>query len=72
MKLTSEIEKICATGCNVTIDASHKLTSELIKLAEVSHKSGGMLTIKNCDRFLTSELQKIGASGKGHVTIDLS
>lgn len=72
MKLTSEIEKICATGCNVTIDASHKLTSEIIKLATISYKSGGVLTLKNCDHFLTSELQKIGDAGKEHVTIELS
>lgn len=72
MPLANEIERLCALGCNVTITGNAYLTDAITKFATISHRSGGMLTIKGAALLLSSTREKIGAAGKNNVTFDFT
>lgn len=72
MQLATSIEKLCALGGNVVISADGYLPSNLEKFAALSHKNGGTLTIKNCDKLFQGNLEKIVCIGKNNVTLDFT
>lgn len=55
-KLTSELIVLARTGANINIDASDKLTSDIVRIASELKNSKGKLIIRNASKKLTSEL----------------
>ncbi len=73
MTISSDsIIKLCATGCNVTIYAGSYSSDSVIQFATCCKKYGGILTIKNSDKFASDTRLRIGTAGGNHVTFDFT
>lgn len=72
MPFNTEIENLCALGCNVTINADTYFLESLLKFASLSRNAGGILTIKNSEKLFSSSREKIAAVGKNNVTFDFT
>ena len=70
--LSSVIEKLCTTGCDITINCSDYLQSQLEKFVSLTVKANGHITIKNCSKALSSSLEKLASIGGEHITIDFT
>lgn len=70
--LSSVIEKLCTTGCNVTVNYPDYLQSQIENFVSLTVKANGHITIKNCTKALTSSLEKLASLGKDHITIDFT
>jgi len=70
--MSTTIEKLCAIGCNVTINYSDYVPTSLEKFAAIIVKTNGILTIRKCSKAVSTSLEKIAAIGKEHVTLDFT
>lgn len=71
MLLPQSIERIIASGGNVSVDAGKYLPQSLERFAAIAQKAGVSLTLKNCGRLLPQSLERIAQFGGGRVHFDL-
>jgi hypothetical protein len=67
MILASNLERLIASGGNVSIDGSKYIQRNLERFAAFAANSGATLTIRNSQRILQINLERLAAFGKGRV-----
>ena len=72
MKTTLDILSLANTGVNLIVDASTKTTMDLRRIINAVIKSGGHITLCNCDKKTTLDLRSLCSVSPNHITIDLS
>lgn len=70
--LSTSIERLCALGCNITINYSDYPLTSLERFASIISRTNGTLTIKKCSKALSTSLERLAAIGKEHVMFDLT
>ena len=72
MKTTIDIVSLAKTGADLVVDASSKTTMDLRAIINAVVKSGGHITLKNCDKKTTSDMLSLCKISPKHITIDFS
>jgi hypothetical protein len=66
-KMTQDLVRIVSAGGGVQVDASLKLTDDLVRIAAAARQSGARIEIKNSGRKLTQDLVRVASAGGGNV-----
>ncbi|MBV9928531.1 MAG: hypothetical protein JOZ96_26180 [Acidobacteria bacterium] len=68
-KTIEQILRIIRAGGGVTFDASGKVTSQLVTVAEAAARAGVTVTLLNVGDKPTDQLERIASAGKGRVVL---
>ena len=72
MRSSDQILKIVTSGGGVIIDASGRMTDQLIRIAAAAAATGAVVIIKNTKNMMSDSMVKIATAGRGSVIFDLS
>jgi alcohol dehydrogenase YqhD (iron-dependent ADH family) len=68
--MSSQIEAILAAGGGVTVDGSKFMATQLQAMAAAARQGGAQLVIRPVGLLMSSQLETIAASGRGHVRFE--
>lgn len=72
MKTTLDIIFLAQTGVDLVVDASAKTTMDLKLIIDAVVKNDAHITLKNCNRKTTMDLDYLCKISPKNITIDLS